>query len=594
MGSSQSQVGNQHCKPPPNTRLHPRVWRTPFGGATAGKQLPEQEEWPELFQRTPDFGLALSGGGIRASSESLGILKALHAIKILDEDGKAVSALSKIRYMSTNSGSSWLSVPFCFLPESGVSVDEFLGGGPLGPEKLTLEVLDEAHGKYMGVLFDANPTKQLEQYLLKDVTQLGSTALRAWSRMVSEVYLGPFNISEENAVMCMPEGTAAHKRCMDNVKDKKCNMCPLRKDAPFPIVCGSTLDRGLCCTCCCSTLCQRGEGYWFPMEFTPLYCGFPMLDDHATHGPLGGGVVESFAFGCDRPDKVQGNGTQIADREEVEVLQTHWVPPGMAAGVSSAAPYVNMMAGVKTQKLLGGPSLKMFSAADIQGKNNGPMTLGDGGATDNIGILPLVRRKVKTIFVHIAEASEVNNEDFTKTVWWPSLFGCAEIGMWNIGWSADELNKRSQVFKKEDYAKLLKGLQDAVKDGGAPMAEISLEVLPNMHAGVVGGYTARTVWIVPAVMSSFRKALPAETQKVMGTSGSIQDIGDMGAEGKKVMLNHTFPMVPTFYGHYEGRLVQMLAESTAYNLLHGANQLDPEGGLAKYFGTKFAEQPLKE
>jgi len=107
-------------------KMHPRVWRTPFGDEVAGQKLPEEQEWPELFARSEDVGLALSGGGIRASSESLGVLKALFQLGLL----------KKLRFISSNSGSSWLSAPFCFLPED-TSVEEFLGGPPLGQRAWT-------------------------------------------------------------------------------------------------------------------------------------------------------------------------------------------------------------------------------------------------------------------------------------------------------------------------------------------------------------------------------------------------------------------------------------------------------------------------
>ena len=57
----------------------PRIWTIPRA------QFPEENEMPELFKRTQDVGLALSGGGIRASCESFGVLQALHSLGLLKE-----------------------------------------------------------------------------------------------------------------------------------------------------------------------------------------------------------------------------------------------------------------------------------------------------------------------------------------------------------------------------------------------------------------------------------------------------------------------------------------------------------------------------
>ena len=56
-----------------------RVWTVPRA------IFPEQQEMPELFSRTEDVGLALSGGGIRASCESFGVLQALHKLGLLSK-----------------------------------------------------------------------------------------------------------------------------------------------------------------------------------------------------------------------------------------------------------------------------------------------------------------------------------------------------------------------------------------------------------------------------------------------------------------------------------------------------------------------------
>ena len=71
-------------------------------------------------------GVCLSGGGSRAASASMGELRGLRSLGLLDQ----VSALSTV------SGGSWAGVTFTYLP-SDISDDEFLGGVVPNPGDLT-------------------------------------------------------------------------------------------------------------------------------------------------------------------------------------------------------------------------------------------------------------------------------------------------------------------------------------------------------------------------------------------------------------------------------------------------------------------------
>jgi len=220
----------------------------------------------------------------------------------------------------------------------------------------------------------------------------------------------------------------------------------------------------------------------------------------------------------------------------------------------------------------------MWSAGDLRSANNRAHALADGGATDNLGILPLLRRKVRTIIVHTAQTSAVTQEDFTSTVWWPSLFGRVQVGVGPYG--VGHLNSRSQVFESEKYDELLAKLRSMEVQGKPPVAELVLRVLKNDHAGVTGGHEVRILWVVAGVCQAFREALPTETAAVLATQGPQKGVLDL-LRGDKERLCRSFPDVNTFIGNYEGRLVQMLAENAAYNLVEGAKLVG--GGLERYF-----------
>jgi hypothetical protein len=76
--------------------------------------------------------VCLSGGGSRDLSAGMGQLKGLAAVQLTPD----ATLLSRVKALSTVSGSSWVGVPFVYLPAS-VSDTTYLGGPYLDPHQLT-------------------------------------------------------------------------------------------------------------------------------------------------------------------------------------------------------------------------------------------------------------------------------------------------------------------------------------------------------------------------------------------------------------------------------------------------------------------------
>ena len=98
-----------------------RVW------ADAGfGQAPEQ--CPGVLSEPPArTAVCFSGGGTRSMVASIGQLRALQALGLLDRVG----------YLSCVSGSAWAAVPFVFAPDGLARL-----GTPTAPEALTRSALD--------------------------------------------------------------------------------------------------------------------------------------------------------------------------------------------------------------------------------------------------------------------------------------------------------------------------------------------------------------------------------------------------------------------------------------------------------------------
>ncbi|WIA31502.1 hypothetical protein OEZ86_002395 [Tetradesmus obliquus] len=99
---------------------------------------------PSLLDK-PKLGIAVSGGGFRAATLGLGWLRALHMLNVT----------SKARYLTSNSGGSWLNAAFSF--QDSVPLDSFLGPY-LPPQQLSqqqLQQADSGNGSFAGVIANA-------------------------------------------------------------------------------------------------------------------------------------------------------------------------------------------------------------------------------------------------------------------------------------------------------------------------------------------------------------------------------------------------------------------------------------------------------
>jgi hypothetical protein len=94
-----------------------------------------------ILLRKPSFGIAISGGGMRAATTGLGHLKALYLLGVV---GSA-------QYITSNSGGSWLNAAFSYqdkvpvstflgpyVPPSNLSVDQLKVAAPAGSFERTI------------------------------------------------------------------------------------------------------------------------------------------------------------------------------------------------------------------------------------------------------------------------------------------------------------------------------------------------------------------------------------------------------------------------------------------------------------------------
>lgn len=113
------------------------------------------------------------------------------------------------------------------------------------------------------------------------------------------------------------------------------------------------------------------------------------------------------------------------------------------------------------------------------------------------------------------------------------------------------------------------------------MFEQTLEVLPNDICGVSGGYEVPVLWCVDGLANAFYDALPSDTQEKLKPhlprvvadflKSDLVQFTELLLDKKDI--DALFPFDTTFYGEYSTRLVRLLAESAAYNLVHGGGEV---------------------
>jgi hypothetical protein len=138
---------------------------------------------------------------------------------------------------------------------------------------------------------------------------------------------------------------------------------------------------------------------YFSIEMTPLYTGmvgvFPDPKEHDR--VLGGGFVESLGYDSRLPQQ-QKQG----DRAVVEIgLPRYRMTLSDVIGASGAAPQATLVRWLV--EWIGFPEFRQWP---INGRHGEREThFGDGGHVDNIGLMPLLARKVSNILVFVNTAT---------------------------------------------------------------------------------------------------------------------------------------------------------------------------------------------
>jgi hypothetical protein len=492
--------------------LTARIW------PTTGDSFPEAEALKRRQPEPLDLGVAFSGGGTRSASATTGQLRGLV------QNGW----LEKVRYISAISGGSWAAITYTY----SEATDQQLLGPLAPPEKLQLDAVKNCPDGRMAASLGA---KQLPSAAFREAASHVSSEIlgndsaqfirqgfnwllsrresqrdeKTYSRFIGDIFIDP---------IIDPMGKQASRRLfgwddqtvgeavLDNI-GKLSHVDFLTTDSrhrPFLIVGGEVV----------STEDVFSYPLLMPIEYTPIYTGVR----HRFGEKFGGTYISSWAY-----DHLPAGP---ANRKLLRVHQGDSDRKFTIADVAAAAgsaPELAFLLGKQYDTL---PSWARSLSGSIAGffpsfihvtvhNNNeafvsGPVSHGDGGFTDNLGVMPLLARGVKNIIVFANIVDEyAQDEDLA------SYFEAVP----SVGLTGNKLFNR--VFEPDGLAAIKAQFHDD-KLAGRPLVYCNLKgnpwkVLKNDFYEIKPYDGLHICWVYTHAVEAWSGQLDSKLQKLLAS-----------------------------------------------------------------------------
>lgn len=466
--------------------------------------------------------------------------------------------MTKVDYLVSVSGGSWAAAIYMFArTDTGV-----LLGRPAAPPELTMDKVGQTPPR-MGVCATTSKSSLTAKLAAGQIP-----SERLWESVVADTFLNPFGLDSNFAYMARDEKSVERIR-RENPQLRSATFYTPRTDRPRGFVMHG------------AQLAPSGyvasERTVVSLQMSPDFTGSPFhpnrssihfsggLDKYAPELNIlvGGGLVETFAFGGEAPNDESGGVTN---------LQAPLAPFSLAKAVAiSSAGYGGALSQAN------GAGLNFFSSAYNIKEMLWPVTsssipqhtdartfqLADGGNLDDSGLLVAFQRGASRVIAFLNSFVKLGMkhnycspgtvmDDVSSDI--PSELGNKfgyTIAMNGIG----QYLGNNQVFKSEDLAPLLCVLQGLRKAGAPLLVTRRFELLRNSWWGIAGGSTVEVVFVLNEKCPEFESKLPKETQEQVG-KGDLKD----------------FPLLPTV-PHYSNAQVNLLAAQAEYTVMRNARDI---------------------
>jgi hypothetical protein len=442
------------------------------------------EDQLESLKGKESLGITFSGGGTRSASLSMGQLRALNNIGVLQ----------RAKYMCGVSGGSWATVPFTFL-DRAISDQTFLGAYAK-PGEITLDML-KAVPKYS--LTYAIVNSKIGDKILRNIDLNNGL----FCNIVAQIFLKPFNLDNAKKFFTY------NKQTLDAILSKNAKLgvkdfylVNPQNNRPYYIA-GGTLLR------------PKLKRYQF--EMSPLYVGVNNLFKNAGSGgkyDIGGGYVSAYGFNTDSPKSKEGATVEARLAKVNDRLNL-----GDVVGVSGAAPaeYAERF-GLKN---IGFPKFKYWcNFNDPVKAQQKKYDFGDGGILENLGIMPLLKRKVQKIIVFVNGSTPITgggDKQISSSI--PALFRPLK----NVYGAKDF--KDNIVFgnQLDKYNLLVSDLMEKIKNGHAPIHVNTYHVTKQPHYNITDEYDVKVMWVYNAPVADWENQLNIDVKYLLHNDNMFKD-----------------------------------------------------------------------
>lgn len=402
-------------------------------------EKPVREKWPEEkfknLLNKKNYGIALSGGGIRSATASMGQIRAFHRLNLID----------KVRYVGCISGGSWFALPWMYLPKK-ITDNKFLGEYN-SPAEVSQKNMEQFYSSENGSVF-AKSLSSVEFVNLQNVAKIllkandpnnSTNKDENFGVLLGKEYLAPlglFNHGKQKYATYTPEYRETILNRNDELK-KEDFQC-IEHDRPFFIANGAAIDWNFLTQLETffkkDTALKPNDYPIYPFEFTPIYSGINtsvVKNEILSKFKYGGGYIENFGFDTQDPaGKMKDKFVKVKTNERYnrlsvqDMMATSGSAPAfhalMGKTISNAVDVGTVMADICTLGSSTAATIPVRSLTDMvrrlagifpryyywyidKAKNvtTDNLYFGDGGFVDNYGIMPLLKRKVSNIIVFI-------------------------------------------------------------------------------------------------------------------------------------------------------------------------------------------------
>lgn len=520
---------------------HPIRLKAQVYSTIASFQFPEQQFSRYQPSQQP-IGVCFSGGGGRSTSASLGQMRGLHALGLLDSIG----------CLSTVSGGTWFSVLFNYAPAE--FDDTTLLGAIIEPEEITVENLAYIDPHTIAAPMTAMTGNNLlfeARHILRTITFSDTASFnRFYSRLLNEAMLKPFALDHPHKSFTLNE-QSQQQISRHNPSLTADDFYLMRDNRPY-LVCGATQFYP-----------TGPDNVMRLFEYTPLYCGMARFFAGEGHqaSDLGGGYIESFAFDSVAPLQIESSGLVTLTTPEPLFLLSDML------GSSSAAPGM-MLNHYNIPELM--PKFNLWSLVGQEKQDAFNYSIVDGANLENLGLIPLLRRHYPTILAFVNSGSPLGEDNSVSINGIDSSIGRL------FGFQLQNNFKQQdvQVFPSEQFEPLAVGLKAAREKGELPLYVDSYEIMqPNAFdiPSYPGDGKVKVVWFYNDLNETWLNKLSPEVKTLLQSSHPTNRL-DNFPHFLTVGQNQTEDGAPELL-YYSAEQINLLSHMWCYNIMHDAKKL---------------------